>query len=126
MSAAQIAVADNAGETRYEIRVDGELAGFVTYRLRSGLIELVHTEIDEEFEGRGLGRQLISFALNDARKRGLAVLPFCPFANDYIKRHRQYADLVPEGRRKDFELGRQPWRPTGHTSGSRRDTGSPR
>jgi uncharacterized protein len=104
MSATQVTVADNADEARYEIRVDGELAGFVTYRLRSGLIELVHTEIDEEFEGHGLGGQLISFALNDARERGLAVLPFCPFANDYIQRHRQYVDLVPEGRRAEFGL----------------------
>lgn len=104
MSAAQITVADKADEARYEIRSDGELAGFVTYRSRPGLIELVHTEIDEEFEGRGLGSQLISFALDDARERGLAVLPFCPFVNDYIKRHRQYVELVPRERRLDFEL----------------------
>jgi uncharacterized protein len=104
MTIAEIKVTDNAGGKRYEIRSDGELAGFVTYRLHPGLIELVHTEIDEEFEGRGLGSQLISFALNDARERELAVLPFCPFVNDYMKRHRQYVDLVPEGRRADFEL----------------------
>jgi uncharacterized protein len=104
MSAAQITIADDPDEARYEIRSDGELAGFVTYRLRSGLIELVHTEIDEEFEGRGLGSQLISFALDDARERGLAVLPFCPFVNDYMKRHRQFVELVPQGRRAEFEL----------------------
>ncbi len=104
MSAAQIAVVDNTGAERYEIQVDGEPAGFLQYRLLPGLIELVHTEIDEEFEGRGLGSRLISFALDDARERKLAVLPFCPFVNDYIRRHRQYLDLVPEGRRQDFEL----------------------
>jgi predicted GNAT family acetyltransferase len=104
MSAAQITVVDNTDGERYEIRVDDELAGFVQYRLRPGSIELVHTEIDEEFEGRGLGSRLISFALNDARERGLAVLPFCPFVNDYIQRHRQYVDLVPEGRRQGFGL----------------------
>ena len=99
-----VTVADNVGDERYEIRVGGELAGFLQYRLRPELIELVHTEIDEEFEGRGLGSRLISFALGDARDRGLAVLPFCPFVNDYIRRHRQYVTLVPEGRRQDFEL----------------------
>lgn len=104
MSTAQVAITDSAAEERYEIRVDDELAGFLQYRLRTGLIELVHTEIDEEFEGRGLGSRLISFALDDARDRGLAVLPFCPFVNDYIRRHRQYVALVPEGRHRDFEL----------------------
>jgi len=104
MSADRVMVADSAEGERYEIRVNGELAGFLQYRLRPGLIELVHTEIDEEFEGRGLGSRLISFALDDARERGLAVLPFCPFVNDYMQRHRQYADLVPEGRRQSFGL----------------------
>jgi predicted GNAT family acetyltransferase len=104
VSAAQIETADNTDGNRYEIRVDGELAGFLEYRSHPSLIELVHTEIDEEFEGRGLGSQLISFALDDARERGLAVLPFCPFVNDYIQRHRQYVELVPQERRGDFEL----------------------
>jgi predicted GNAT family acetyltransferase len=104
MSAAQITVADNAERERYEIRADGRLAGFLRYRLRPGLIELVHTEINDEFEGRGLGSQLISFALNDARERGRAVLPICPFVNDYIQRHQQYTELVPEGRRQSFGL----------------------
>lgn len=104
MGDVQITIADNTAGQRYEIRSDGELAGFLTYRLHGELIELVHTEIDEEFEGRGLGSQLISFALDDARERRLAVLPFCPFVNDYIQRHRQYVELVPEGRRAEFEL----------------------
>ncbi len=99
-----IEVADNAKGERYEIRVDDQPAGLLQYRLHPDLIELVHTEIDEEFEGRGLGSRLISFALDDARERGLAVLPLCPFVNDYMRRHRQYVDLVPEGRRQDFGL----------------------
>jgi len=105
MSDVRIEIADSAEQRRYEIHVDGELAGFLQYRSHPELIELVHTEIDEEFEGHGLGSQLIAFALNDARERELAVLPFCPFVNDYIQRHRQYVDLVPEGRRGEFGLG---------------------
>ncbi len=101
MSATQVTVTDRE---RYEIRVDEKLAGFLRYRLRHDFIELIHTEINDKFEGRGLGSQLIAFALDDARKRDLAVLPFCPFVNDYIQRHRQYADLVPEGRREAFGL----------------------
>jgi len=104
MSAPQTTIADDPEGKRYEIRSDGVLAGFVTYHLRPERIELVHTEIYEEFEGRGLGSQLISFALDDARERGLAVLPSCPFVNDYLQRHRQYVDLVPKGRREDFDL----------------------
>ena len=104
MGVPQITIIDNASDARYEVRLDEELAGFLQYRSHPELIELVHTEIDEEFEGRGLGSQLISFALNDARERGLAVLPFCPFVKDYIQRHDQYLSLVPEERREAFGL----------------------
>jgi predicted GNAT family acetyltransferase len=97
-------VRDNPDEHRFEIYDDGELAGFVVYRDRPGLIALIHTEIDEKFEGRGLGSQLASAALDMARERGLAVLPFCPFINGYIKKHADYLDLVPEDRREAFGL----------------------
>ena len=104
MGDVQIAITDDVDSQRYVVRVDGRRAGLLQYRLRPELIELAHTEIYEEFEGRGLGSQLISFALNDARERKLAVLPFCPFVNDYIQRHRQYAELVPASRREEFGL----------------------
>jgi len=104
MGDVQLAIIDDADSKRYVVRVDGKRAGLLQYRLSTETIELLHTEIYEEFEGRGLGSQLISFALNDARERGLAVLPFCPFVNDYIQRHRQYVELVPEGRRAEFGL----------------------
>ncbi|HEU4737942.1 MAG TPA: GNAT family N-acetyltransferase [Solirubrobacterales bacterium] len=100
-----IAVADNPGEGRYEIRVDGELAGFSQYRLRPEALAFIHTEVDDRFEGQGLGGQLISFALDDVRSRGLAVLPFCPFVKGYIERHPEYLDLVPAEKRGDFGLG---------------------
>jgi len=104
MSAAKITIEDNAERERYEIRADERLAGFLRYQLHHDLIELVHTEVNDEFEGRGLGSRLIVFALDDARARELEVLPFCPFVNDYVQRHRQYVDLVPEARREAFNL----------------------
>jgi uncharacterized protein len=99
-----VEVSDNADEERYEASVDGRLAGFTMYRARPGLIALVHTEVDPAFEGQGVGSTLVRFELDDARRRGLAVLPFCPFVNGYIERHREYVDLVPESHRATFGL----------------------
>jgi predicted GNAT family acetyltransferase len=100
----QIEIAREAEAERYVITVDGEPAGLAQYRDREGLIAFVHTEIDDRFEGQGLGGRLVSFALDDARQRGLQVLPFCPFVNGYIERHREYADLVPAQYRAQFGL----------------------
>lgn len=99
-----IAVADNPEQQRYEIRVDGELAGFSQYKPKPGQIAFTHTEIDDRFEGQGLGGKLVAFALDDARGRGLAVLPFCPFVKGYIQRHGGYVELVLEDRRAEFDL----------------------
>lgn len=100
----QIVVIDAPERKRFEVTVDGELAGTLTYRGRKGLLALIHTEVDERFEGHGLGGRLARFALDRARDQSLAVLPFCPFVNDWMKRHREYVDLVPTQYRASFEL----------------------
>jgi uncharacterized protein len=97
-------VRNDVADHRYVIDEDGEVAGFVMYRDRPGLIAFVHTEIDPRFEGRGLGGALVSSALDDARGRELVVLPFCPFVNAYIQRHPEYQDLVPDAYKKEFGL----------------------
>ncbi len=105
MVPAEIQIAENPERERYEISVGGELAGFTQYRPRpGGVLAFVHTEIDDRFEGQGLASQLIAFALDDVRSRGLAVLPICPFVKGYIERHPEYADLVPEAKRAQFGL----------------------
>jgi predicted GNAT family acetyltransferase len=97
-------VRDNRDEERYEATVDGDLAGFTEYRSRPGLIAFFHTQVDSAFESQGVGSTLVREALDDARRRGLEVLPFCPFVNSYIERHREYADLVPESGLESFGL----------------------
>ena len=97
-------ITDNPAESRYELHLGGELAGFVLYRLRGQQITLIHTEIDPLFQGAGLATHLARFSLDDARKRNLAVLPSCPYIRSWIGKHPEYADLVPEKRRAGFGL----------------------
>jgi uncharacterized protein len=99
-----IVVSDAPERKRFEVTIDGKRAGFLVYRAREGLIALIHTEVEDGYEGHGLGGRLARFALDQARERGVAVLPFCPFVNDWIKRHREYVDLVPGQYRASFDL----------------------
>jgi predicted GNAT family acetyltransferase len=97
-------VTENRGESRFEVEVDGKVAGFVSYQRGKGVIAFMHTEIKDEFEGQGLGGKLVAGALDTAREEGLQVLPYCPFTRSYIAKHPEYLDLVPEDRRAEFEL----------------------
>ena len=84
---AQITVRDNPEELRYELLVDGTMAGEILYRLRSDAVVLVHTEIAPQFEGQGLGGKLVAGALADIRARGLRPVAVCPFVRAYLQRH---------------------------------------
>lgn len=86
-------VTDNAELSRYEMAVDGETA-FVTYVRQGGRLTLVHTEVPQSLGGRGVGSLLARAVLEDVRKRGLRVVPECPFIAAFIKRHPEFADLV--------------------------------
>ena len=94
-----IEVTDNPDKARFEIAVNGELAGFVLYHLRGNQIAFTHTETDDRFRGHGLAGQLVREALDAARERHLTVLPYCPFVRSWIASHPDYQDLVsPEHR----------------------------
>ena len=100
----ELQVADNPGQTQYEIRADGDLAAVVKYHLRDGVIALLHTQTDDRFRGQGLAGRLVQATLDSARERHLQVLPYCPYVLGWIGDHPGYADLVPEGRRDEFGL----------------------
>ena len=89
---------------RFEVAVDGRVAGFADYESRHGTITFTHTEVDDAHEGQGLGTELARAALDSARESGLSVLPRCPFIADWIKRHPDYVSLVPEDRRPAYGL----------------------
>ena len=49
----------------------------------------------DAFSGRGLASQLIKHVLDDARVRGLRVVPRCPLVAAYIERMSAYLTLYP-------------------------------
>jgi len=97
-------VADNAAANRFEITMDGRVAGFAAYQRNGSTVSFTHTEVDPSFEGHGLGSALARGALDATRAEGRSVLPFCPFIRAYLERHPDYLDLVPADQRSKFGL----------------------
>lgn len=100
-----VTVQDQPDASRYEIHDGAQLAGFSEYKLTAHKIAFTHTEIDPAFGGRGLGKRLVEGELEDARRRGLQVLPFCPYVRQVIAEDTAaWLDLVPAKDRARFDL----------------------
>lgn len=90
----ELKIVNNEAARRWEAHVDQQM-GVAKYRRRGDAIAFLHTEVPPALEGRGIASRLVRAALDDARTRGLAVIPFCPYVAGYIRRHPGYATLVP-------------------------------
>jgi predicted GNAT family acetyltransferase len=89
-----IDVVDAPEQSRFELLVDGQVAGFADYRLLPTKIVIMHTEVQPEHSGKGLAGRLVKYALEESRDAGLRVVPLCPYVISYIERHPEYSDLV--------------------------------
>ncbi|MER7362304.1 GNAT family N-acetyltransferase [Nonomuraea wenchangensis] len=89
-----IEVVDNSSESRFEILVDGKVAGFADYRLLPTKVVFTHTEVSPLYEGQGLAGRLVDHALRVSADTGLRVVPLCPYVARYIERHPEFANLV--------------------------------
>jgi predicted GNAT family acetyltransferase len=87
-------VRDNTDANRFEIVVDGTVAGFVDYKRGDGVVDLVHTEIGDAYEGQGLGGKIARGALDLVRSSGAKVTPSCGFIKGWIDKHEDYQDLL--------------------------------
>jgi predicted GNAT family acetyltransferase len=84
----------NDAAARYEIELDGQVAGFIDFRDQGGALRLVHTEVEPAHEGKGLAAQLVQQALDDVRRSGRTIVPSCSYVARFIERHPTYGDLV--------------------------------
>jgi len=100
-------VVDNAQDNRFELYVDGEAAGFLTYERAADTVAFTEVTTDLRRAGQGLGLVLVRMALDAVSAEGQSVLPVAPFVRDYIERHPAYLDLVPEDQRQRFELPKE-------------------
>jgi uncharacterized protein len=85
---------DNPAASRFELKVDGQLAQLV-YRLRGDRLVIIHTEVPAALSSRGIGGVLAAAAVDRAAREGLTIVPLCPFARSWLDRHPAAAATVP-------------------------------
>jgi len=84
-------VVRNEDRFRFEVTVDGETA-FLTFHRNGKRFTLIHTEVPESLEGRGIGSKIVRAALEYARANDLTVVPRCPFVQAFLENHPDEAE----------------------------------
>ncbi len=89
-----ISIERNEAGRRFEARIGGQAASLVYRDASDGALVLIHTEVPEALESRGIGSELAKFALEYARAAGRRVVAICPFVRSYLEDHPEYRDLI--------------------------------
>jgi len=79
---------------RFTITVEGQPVGFTEFADRDGQRVFRHTEVDDEFEGRGLATIVVGEALEATKDEGLRIVPVCELVAAYIETHEEFSDVA--------------------------------
>lgn len=86
--------AENGNKGAFFIEAEGKRIAEMTYsKAGTGRIIIDHTEVSEVLKGKGAGKQLVTAAVDYARKNSLKILPLCPFARSVFERTREFDDV---------------------------------
>jgi predicted GNAT family acetyltransferase len=89
-----IEVINNPAASRFEVQLgDGKLAQLI-YRMEGDRIIMVHTEVPDEFGGRGIAGKMAHAALEYAKAQQYSVVAQCPYVKAYIERHPEYQSIT--------------------------------
>jgi len=88
-------VRQDTAEDRFELVIDGQVAGFSAYQQQGDSIVFTHTEISPDRQEHGLGGQLVQGSLDQVRDNTeLRVVAQCPFVAHWLTEHEDYQDLL--------------------------------
>lgn len=72
---------------RFHIDVDGTTVGHTDYLDRGEERIFHHTEISEEFGGRGLAGKLVESALRGTAEEKMTVVAVCPYVRNWLQKN---------------------------------------
>ena len=86
-------VRDDRQHHRFVFGNDGAM-GELTYEVDGDRMFLLHTEVADALQGQGVGGQLVTAAVSRAIEDGLTVVPWCPYARRWLRKHADVAGTL--------------------------------
>jgi uncharacterized protein len=97
----ELEMVDDTAARRYRLLLGTEEVGFIEYDpIGEHSVLIKHTEVPKQHEGKGYGSELVRRVLDKVRSQGKTVVPVCPYALNFVRRHREYADVVQADMRR--------------------------
>lgn len=93
MDSEKLEVIHNPTESRFEIRLDGQLAK-LDYMEDGDSIVMTHVGVPMEFRGHGIAAIITKAGLDYAKAKSLRVIPMCSYVAAYLRRNPQYIELT--------------------------------
>lgn len=74
---------------------NGTEAGSMTYTWAGPTKFIIdHTDVNPEFKGKGVGKQMLMKAVAYARANNLKIMPLCPFAKSVFDKDAEIGDVL--------------------------------
>ncbi len=86
---------NNEKNGSFEAFIDGNHAGLMTYTWAGEERFIIdHTEVEEAYNGKGVGKEMLLSAVDFARKNNKTIIPLCPFAKATFQKHEDLQDVL--------------------------------
>lgn len=85
----------NESEHRFELTVENH-KGFIDYKKSGNKMYLVHTEVDEELEGKGVASALVEKTLQYLEDHNYKLVPLCSYVRTFLQKHPEWNKLVAD------------------------------
>ena len=86
---------ESGSKGTFFVEAAGERLAYMTYsKAGPNRIIIDHTEVSEALKGKNAGKQLVTAAVEYARKNKIKILPLCPFARSVFDRVKEFGDVL--------------------------------
>ncbi len=85
---------DNGKKGAFYIEEGEERLAEMTYVWSGDKIIIDHTEVSPKLEGKGIGKQLVTKAVEMAREKNIKIMPLCPYAKRVLEKDDSYKDIL--------------------------------
>ncbi len=86
---------DDGNKGAFYVMQDNELLAEMTY-VWAGTDRIIidHTDVNPILKGKGIGKQMVTKAVEFARKEGIKIIPLCPFARSVFDKVKEFNDVL--------------------------------